>query len=155
MNNDKKKQLAVDDIIQIATEQKLPPLYHTREINGVIVKIYPFIRGHSKIYNQDLPEKDIGKKDYSLLSAYKSELEDQLELNRKNCIGQYNNIKLAISNWLTEKIQSTHLNNTDERELIRFAFTINTFLYWTMLGVEVDRIKEDLQSDTYQPIIET
>lgn len=154
MTDYKKKQIDVDDLIQLAIEQEVPPLYNTREIDGIIVKTYPFIRGHSKIYKQDLPEKDINQKDYSLLAAYKNELENQLQLNRKNCVGRYNMIRMKISRWFNGKFQLMTVNNEEDKALSMFASTVDTMLYWTMLGSEIEMIIVDLKGDIYTPKIE-
>lgn len=106
MNNDKRTQNTPEELIQFALEQETPPLYRTREIDGVIVKYYPFIDNRSKIRKHKIPVKDIEQKDYSLLSAYKSELENQLKLNYKYCTNQYTHvIKNQIRNWLENKFE--------------------------------------------------
>lgn len=147
-----KQRDKVEELISFANDAPVPPLYHSREIDGIIVKHYPFIRGNSAIYKrkQPIPKLDIATKDYTLLSSRKNELEDQIELHRKYCIGQYSDIKLATKHWLNDKVQrigwADDLLDDSERERVNiFMSQIWTMQYWIMLGVEMDRIRKDLK----------
>ena len=160
MNNDKKKRAIVEDLISFANDSPVPPLYHSKEIDGIIVKHYPFIRGNSAIYNrkEPIPKLDIATKDYTLLSSRKNELENQIELHRKYCIGQYNHIKLSTKLWLNEKVQrigwADDLLDDSERERVNiFMSQIWTMQSWIMLGVEMDIIRRDLKK-TYSSTVE-
>jgi len=169
MNKDKKKEVfSRDELIQCATSHGIPSLFNTIENDGFIVKEYPFIRGCSNIYESEWPEINVPEENYTLLSLYKNEIEKQLELNRKHCVGYYNGIKAATSNWLNEKFnligftqvyengaysRKVKLNVSTKDELLMFMFQIDTMIYWLMLGVELAVIKKDLQTDGYKPVI--
>ncbi len=152
MNTNRKKTLSAE-LIDIANGSQVPPLYHTAEIEGIIVKHYPFFRGNSAIYNRKdpFPKLDIttnNLSDFTALSARKNELENQIELHRKYCVGQYSSIKLATHNWLNNIIQGCTDDLIDNSEMDRitdFMAQIWTMQHWIMLGVEMDVIRKDLK----------
>lgn len=150
----------VQELISFANNAPVPPLFNSIEIDGVIVKQFPFIRGNSALYQRDepIPELDIQTTDFTLLSSRKNELENQIELHRKYCIGQYNDIKLATKLWLNDKVNrigwTNDLLDDSERDRVNiFMSQIWTMQSWIMLGVEMDIIRKDLKK-SYSPTVE-
>lgn len=160
MNKDKCKSdknksfINTDDLIKYAISAKVPPLTNSTEIEGIIIKDFPFIRGNSAIFEWKYSnyKTEISSDNLTLLSAQKNEILNQMELNRNYCIGKYNEIKLCTDNWLREKFQtfgwdSFYISNSELTTLNTFLTQINRMQSWLMIGMEMDYILQKLEKN--------
>ncbi len=154
MKTEDNKQLSVETLINITKEQEVPPLYKTREIDGIIVKEYNFIQEHPAIVNSkdSIPEININSKDFNLLAARKNEIESQIELHHKHCYRNYFEIKnIRTPIWLYGKFEYFDLDEITEAEkekLYHFISGIKILIYCIMVGDEMKTFL-DMNKDDY------
>jgi len=143
MTDNEKKEIHVNDIIEIATTGSPPPLYNTQEMGGVVVKTYPFIRGHRKF--RQVSDKEYSSNDYSMLVVHKNEIEKQLKLNRDYCVEECYIIKQHAFQWFHSKFETITISEKEYRKLRLFASTVGLCIAWTQHGMtegHIQRIKK-------------
>lgn len=145
MGNNKTTQKSPEHYIQFALKPEIPPLYDSVESSGIIVKFYNFISNHERIRDREILVTKIEQNNYSMLSAYKSELENQLELSHDYCIDQYDAIKNEIRSWLEDKFDRAdwprNSNEVNERKRTLFkcmTHEIYIFVYFLQYGEMIE-----------------
>ena len=156
MKTEDNKHLSVENLISIAIDQQVPPLYNTIEVDGIIVKEYCFIRGNKEVVNgkDNIPAINIQSSNLDVLTGRKNEIESQIELHQRHCISSYKAMLFDTRIWLEGKfnhlLDLRGVNDAEMQKLQRFVFAIHTMLSWIMVGAEKETAL-DMLKDEYPP----
>lgn len=166
MNKDKSKSdknkscITTKDLIKYVNSPQVPPLTNSIEIEGLIIKEFPFIRGNSAIFEWKYSnfKSDISSDNLTLLSTQKNEILNQIELNRNFCIEKYKAIKLSTGSWLRKKFQrfgrdEFYISNSELANLNTFLTQIYWMQDWIMIGMEMDYILQKIEKNYPSEII--